>query len=142
MGLPTRARDVLELSDRHVRFRFGRGEDTATFRILQRPGEVDTDTDTDTDTDAGSEPDPAESAGPAGEPARCERCADPLEAQEREICRECINQAAGLCRWCGERPPGDDGELCAGCEADARRVCAAGSFDSISDLALDSERPS
>ncbi len=109
MALPTRAGDVLELSDTHVRFRIGE-QDTVAFRVTDQP---------------------------AGEPVAtgevCAGCGDRLEGGERERCRECRHEAEGRCRWCGNEPPTPDGELCARCEQEGRHACAAGSFDSLSD---------
>jgi hypothetical protein len=81
----------------------------------------------DKPTAAGGEP-----ASNPVEPERCPGCGDRLEGGERDRCSECRNEVEGRCRWCGEEPPTTGGDLCAGCEAEGRRVCAAGSFDSLS----------
>jgi hypothetical protein len=62
----------------------------------------------------------------------CPGCGDRLEGGERERCSECRNEVEGRCRWCGEEPATPGSDLCAGCEEEGRRVCAAGSFDSLS----------
>ncbi len=64
----------------------------------------------------------------------CEHCGDELEGNEQILCRECRNEAHGLCRWCGEHPPGADGEVCDPCAERSAIAVASGSFDGIEDL--------
>lgn len=115
MVLPVRAGDVLELTDTRVRFRFGRDQDTVTFRVTHE------------------EPTDGEADEESPEPEVCEGCGDGLEGEERRRCLQCTNEAAGMCRWCGNKPPAPDNDLCQQCEEEGRRVCAAGSFDSITE---------
>lgn len=60
--------------------------------------------------------------------ALCAHCGDELEGDERGLCRECANQAAGKCRWCSRRPPTADSDLCAVCEAAGTAAATAGTF--------------
>jgi hypothetical protein len=63
----------------------------------------------------------------------CEHCGDELEGSELTLCRECRNEADGLCRWCGERPPAD-GEVCDPCAERSAIAVESGGFDGIEDL--------
>ena len=63
----------------------------------------------------------------------CEHCSDKLEGNEQTLCRECRNEADGLCRWCGERPPGADGEVCDPCAERGEIAVELGCFDGIED---------
>src|ERR1035438_1603952 len=63
----------------------------------------------------------------------CEHCGDELEGSELTLCRECRNEADGVCRWCGERPPAD-GEVCDPCAERSAIAVESGGFDGIEDL--------
>jgi hypothetical protein len=103
--LPSRAGDVLALTSEQVTFRLGREEHTVTYRVLRQ-----------------------ERAQPRTTPSECVACGEDLQGNEQDVCRECANEAAGMCRWCGARPPLADDYLCRPCAAHGDAAVETGAF--------------
>jgi hypothetical protein len=59
---------------------------------------------------------------------RCANCDDELQGDEIHVCHECANEAAGTCRWYGQRPPVPGSDLCGPCAAQGQAAVHAGSF--------------
>lgn len=56
----------------------------------------------------------------------CEACGN--VPRGATICVGCHNEMSGLCRWCGERAPAGESDLCARCEEAGDIAVEVGTF--------------
>jgi hypothetical protein len=59
----------------------------------------------------------------------CARCDQEVPANAAELCCGCVNEQAGMCRWCGIRAPRAGSELCTACEDSGSLAAELGSFE-------------